>query len=480
MNNNEVEELVPSAIASQAIQNNNQKTSGGSKTVFVIIVLLALFAFGAGLYWFMINKQYKVSFDAQNGSGVVIRKVKKGDTVQLINDPIKNGFIFVEWQYNGSKFDSSMPINQDITVIAKWEEVNNNDGEQFIVSFDSGNEEEISSQTIESGNTARKPNDPVRETYVFAGWYLNDQEYDFNTPVTANITLVAKWEKEEAKKYTITFDSDGGSKIKNQSILADGQVKKPTNPKKSGYIFIEWQLDGMSYDFSMPVTSDITLTAVWEEQITYKVTFDSNGGSKVSTQTINLEAKAKKPSTPTRSGYKFIEWQLEGGTYDFNTPITSDITLIAKWEKEETVQYTVTFDSNGGSKVVNKLVGSGEKVTKPTNPIKSGYKFIAWLLNDKEYDFNTPVTGNITLVAKWEQNSYTLKAVAPDQYSPNRTLHLYDGDKEITFYKIYYGSDGVLLCDGASPNVDVSALDETVYLVQLTANGSKSKAILEK
>ena len=66
-------------------------------------------------------------------------------------------------------------------------------------------------------------------------------------------------------------------------------------------------------------------------------------------------------------------------------------------------EFTVTFNPNNGDAVITEKVKYEEKVTKPADPTRYGYKFQYWTLDDKKYDFETSVTGPITLVAKWEK-----------------------------------------------------------------------------
>ena len=291
---------------------------------------------------------------------------------------------------------------------------------KYTVTFDSNGGSAVSKQTVESGKKATKPANPTRDGYTFVNWTLNGKEYNFNTKVTKNITLVAQWKKVGTSenpeppvvKYTVTFDSNGGSIVSSQTVVSGAKATKPTNPTRDGYTFVNWTLNGTEYDFNTAVTSNIILVAQWKKVETpvvkYTVTFDSNGGSSVSSQTVVSGAKATKPSTPARNGYIFVNWTLNGKTYDFNTPVTSNITLVAQWKKVETpvVKYTVTFNSNGGSAVSSQTVVSGAKATKPTNPTRKYYTFVNWTLNGKKYDFNTPVTSNITLVAKWDEVVY--------------------------------------------------------------------------
>lgn len=300
--------------------------------------------------------------------------------------------------------------------------------------------------------------------------------------------------------YKVTFDSDGGTIVEEQLIVEGNTVNEPTAPTKENYIFVEWQLDGKNYDFSSLVESNIVLVATWkelkQEQETVKVTFDSNGGSKVASKTIIKGEKVTKPSNPTRDGYTFSKWTLNGKTYNFSKTVSSNITLKATWKKIETetkpestpevkpetipetkpeptpevkpeTKYTVSFDSNGGTIVSSQTVVEGQPVTKPTEPTKKGYTFSGWKLNGNTYDFGSAVTGNITLVASWKQNSYTIKATAVDSQSPARILSVYENGTKINVQSIKY-SDGTLLCSGNNMNVNVYALDDTSYIVILS------------
>jgi len=140
------------------------------------------------------------------------------------------------------------------------------------------------------------------------------------------------------------------------------------------------------------------------------VTFNSNEGSAVAEQELFAGEKAVTPTAPTREGYRFVEWQLSGSTYDFDDAVAANITLDAVWQKI----WTVTFNSNGGSDVAAATVDNGQAVAQPANPTRAGFDFVEWQLNSVVYDFATPVTANITLVATWEvaQDDATLSALS--------------------------------------------------------------------
>ena len=135
--------------------------------------------------------------------------------------------------------------------------------------------------------------------------------------------------------FLITFDTDGGSNVLTQSVNKNNTVIKPEDPIMNGYEFVEWQLNGKTYNFDTPVTSDITLKAVWLEnekiEIKHIVTFNSNGGTKIKKQTVIDGEFANEPKDPTKKGHIFMGWTLDGEQFDFNSSITSDITLDANW-----------------------------------------------------------------------------------------------------------------------------------------------------
>lgn len=322
------------------------------------------------------------------------------------------------------------------------------------------------------------------------------------------------------KKYTITFDSDGGSVVEKQIVKRGEKVNKPTDPTRDGYIFIEWDLGSSIYDFSAKVTRNLILKAVWKEQeggkVTYVVNFNTDGGNSVSNQIINKDGTITKPQDPVRDGYKFLGWYSNNVLFDFNTLVTKNLELVAKWEKAkdnsttatttttkkttttttkkndttnttttkktttnttEAKKYTVTFDSNGGSKVSSKEVTSGSKVSKPSNPTRTGYKFGGWTLNNKAYDFNSKVTSNITLVAKWTAKTYTVKVSVVDEYSPARILSVYEDGSKISFKQINY-TDGLKLCS-SNGNVNKSDIEGVSKLQVVLSDGTKVTATIK-
>lgn len=143
--------------------------------------------------------------------------------------------------------------------------------------------------------------------------------------------------------------------------------------------------------------------ACTEDGPTYTVTFDSNGGSPVESQTVLSGSCAQPPEEPTRDGSFFLYWADEtGAEYSFATPVTADLILTAVWTGGPEDTYTITFDTRGGSRVDRQTVPIGSRARKPKDPVKSGCTFQYWECEDgNEYDFDTPVASDVTLMAVW-------------------------------------------------------------------------------
>lgn len=307
---------------------------------------------------------------------------------------------------------------------------------KLTVSF-SINGEIVETQKIEEGKNATKPYDPETSGMEFLGWYLGDKKFDFSTPIKKNINLEAKWQKKveepNQEKHTITLNIDG--KLFTIETDENGKVEEPEEPSKSGYEFLGWYIGDEKVDFSKEFTENTTIVAKWEEKVEednknnesnnssnsltnnsnnnstnnsnnnnqtttqtkkYTVTFNSDGGSTVAKQTIEENKLAKQPSNPTKSGYVFKGWYLNGTKFDFSTKITKNITLIANWEKEDVITYEVKKIENsvaGQAKLYILL--NGERVAGTADFTKDGKTTTVSIPStglDKPEDFFNQVT----------------------------------------------------------------------------------------
>ena len=153
---------------------------------------------------------------------------------------------------------------------------------------------------------------------------------------TGNVCMVLPY-VDVVDYYTVTFDTDGGSSIDSQLVIEGRKATRPeTDPTKSGYVFKNWYADEeltTLFDFDSEIETNTTVYAKWAELFT--VTFNSNGGSEVASQSVEDGTLATEPETPTKDDYTFDGWYKEDALtteFDFTTDvITEDTTLYAKW-----------------------------------------------------------------------------------------------------------------------------------------------------
>ena len=190
---------------------------------------------------------------------------------------------------------------------------------------------------------------------------------------------------------TVTYEYGSGEYAK-QIVQAGEKAIEPDVPSRQGYQFTDWYLDDTKYNFNAAVTGDMTLTAKWTAN-SYTITFDTDGGSAIDPITQDYGTAIAAPANPTREGYTFIGW-------DKAIPATmpaGDMTITAQWRIN---QYTVTFDTDGGSEVAPITQDYGTAITAPEAPTKIGYTFAGW---NPEIPATMP-TENLTITAQWRYN----------------------------------------------------------------------------
>lgn len=251
------------------------------------------------------------------------------------------------------------------------------------VIFDSQGGSPIGAQTVKLGGTASEPVAPTKDGFKFVRWTTDVagiQPYDFNSEVTAPVTLYAQW----AVAHKVTFDSTGGSAVDTQ-LVGDGEkASAPANPTRTGYTFAGWRTDatgGAAYDFNAtPVTGDVTLYAEWTRTShQWTIKFDLNGGAapegkeatklyadqKVYDGDPLISPTVDQTNVPVLEGYEFQGWSTVRNdalaksvlSFDENgkslMPIDRDGTVYALWAKMGTVVKppTSTSDSTTQSQI---------------------------------------------------------------------------------------------------------------------------------
>lgn len=365
---------------------------------------------GDGYYEFQLDElypTYTITYNLNDGklSNAPAQYNKNSGAITLPR-PTRDGYRFSGWtgtDLTEETLDVVIPAGStgDRKYTANWVETRT-------VTFDvNGHGTAPDPQTVDIGTKAVRPTDPAQTGWRFDGWYTDKDctaAYDFDKEVTENITLYAKW----VKTVTVTYHVGSyGTAPDSQTVDAGKKFTRPADPVDSRAIFQGWYTDEnytTAYDFGSAVETDLNLYAKWKDG--YRVVFQTAYGTAPAEQKVALNGKATKPADPTATGYIFKGWytsQLYTAEFDFNTPITADTTLYAKWNET----YTVTFNvGDHGTAPTAQTVENGGKATKPENPTAKGWRFDGWYTDERgtaRYDFDKAVTANTTLYAKWTQ-----------------------------------------------------------------------------
>ena len=311
--------------------------------------------------------------------------------------------------------------------------------EVYTVTFDSyGGTPVPPAQEVEYGLTATKPADPTLKGYTFAFWYLGEDEqnataYDFDTPVTENITLTAKW---NINKYTVAFNTDGGTPVPPAQEVEYGlTATEPAAPEKTGYTFDGWYLGDEKYDFSAAVEQNITLTAKWHITLhnIYAYARLNSYFAPLTTSEFDTPVTLNE-ATLSRLGlgsYNSLGY-ISIGSFTFDAmPLTSDLyfgddaELSAVAEKLAT---DIALETGVSDKIVEKIAWTAlyktvnEEDMEPGYPAEAGYQ----------------LSGNLNLA------SVTFRAGAENVENMPAVNYTYD-DGAIDFYDFYFAGDTITL-----------------------------------
>ena len=414
-----------------------------------------------------IQKKHEVAFNVAGGSPeVAAKKVLENKTVTDPNyQGTKANHQFDGWTLDGKPFDfDQTKITAPIQLTAAWR-LN-----QYSIQFDkNGGTGTMQGQTLTyDEEKTLLPNAFNRTGYTFAGWntqadgqgersYTDQQAVkNLSAEDGETVTLYAQW---RAHTYQIDFDPNTGEGTQApQELRYDQEAKLAENHfTKKGYSFNGWntQKDGNGKAYTNTETvknltavndAKITLFAQWTRD-TYTITFDSNGGEAVSDKKYTIETESFTLPELKRKGYTFHGW------YDDETKVetiekgtTGNKALVAKWEA---IEYSVTFDSAGGSDVPVQHYTIEKGLADFTTPTKKGYTFQGWYDGkDKVEAIKTGETGDRMLTAKWTMNTYTItfdskggEAVSDKKYTvETESFKLPElGRKGYTFHGWYDG-----------------------------------------
>lgn len=351
------------------------------------------------------------------------------------------------------------------------------------VSFDSDGGTSYNSVNVEMGKTIVLPQDPVKEGFVFKGWYLDGKLFDATTPINANIVLKAMWE-ENLAIYNINYSIGEGANISSNAPKTfkenkGAEVKLPT-PTKSGYVFLGWYENGKKVE-TLSENRDYNLEAQWEVAETYEIKFTVEGSlydSVIGVENQTL-AGVELPDNPTKEDYEFLGWYLNDELFDFEKEvITTDLELVAKFKQvRQVVPYAVNVPSNIVLYNTNKGDQNGDGDSKDDQN-----EFSVWnksyLVGDDNnwvfkpnvtfYKFSLDANGNLDLnsgyeevvVKKWE---YEI-VIYQYNYETNEYDILVDNNDTTIIESIDYENCAINFAD-------TNDTEERAYLVKVNPTG---------
>ncbi|MDD3952550.1 MAG: InlB B-repeat-containing protein, partial [Lentisphaeria bacterium] len=345
--------------------SGNNYVAGGSYTNNASLTLYAKWA----------ASQYTITFDSNGGTAVAPITKYYNSAVLPPANPTRAGYTFTGWS---PAIPAKMPLN-GLTCVAQWAV------RQYTITFDSNGGTAVAPITQDYNSAITAPANPTKAGYTFTGW---NPAVPAKMPVNG-LTCIAQW---GARQYTITFDSNGGTAVAPITKEYNAAVSPPANPTKAGYTFTGWN---PAVPATMPLNGK-TCVAEWKVN-QYTITFDSNGGTAVAPITKDYNSAITPPAAPTKAGYTFTGWNP---AVPAKMPLDG-LTCVAQWKAN---QYTITFNSNGGSSVPSITKDYNSAITPPAAPTKAGYTFTGW---SPAIPPTMPMN-SLTCVAQWKANQYTI------------------------------------------------------------------------
>lgn len=359
--------------------------------------------------WGYATTYYDVIFDSNGGTAVDTQKnVQYGTTATKPENPTREGYRFLGWFTDadcteGNEFNFTQGVTKTMTLYAKWEIVNvdayiipiTSDGTQLVgAGFDMA----LNTTTLgRVGLPGYEDEDAVRihfATFASSAGLADADDYFPGTDPLV-VKAVADLKNGLERRFAAGVNeakADGIMSKTNWTYLHVGELddEEDTNFLSGNLVFYSARFvtEDSEHVTGMP-NAEYTHNAV----AVYDYYLDG--------ETITIP-----DAVPERYGYDFLGWSVKAVPAENDkllkagdtVTVDGDVVFTAQWKLKE---YTVSFDSKGGTKVDSQIVEHGSTATKPRNPHRNDYTFKGWYLDGKKFDFSTPITGDITLVARW-------------------------------------------------------------------------------
>ncbi len=313
---------------------------------------------------------------------------------------------------DGSAADGSFFMSANATINGSFRDDNPGASEGsagvYTVTFDSDGGTKVPLQVRPKDATAIKPDDPTKVDYIFGGWYDNGAAWDFNTPVTTDLTLTAKWLSKDAHYHCICGGKGYEGHGSHTAIEWQQWTETDKLPDNAGNYYLVNNVtlpagtvtlpDGLNICLNGKTVSGNGTEIIINGWITVTDcgTDGSIGDLEQTGQNSGLVMYNSKISSGIFYGEIVNNGTITGGTFYGTVSGSGTIDDCAKVE--------VVFDTDGGSAVDTQKILRGQKAVTPTAPTKAGYTFDRWMDGSTAFDFATPIIKEITLKAKWTQD----------------------------------------------------------------------------
>ena len=419
---------VPSAANAAGVMVHHTKESGYNVRVYEI-----------SLSYESSGSVYTVSFNSNGGSSVDSVNVLDGGCINPLPQPTKTKdsanqkrFEFEGWYTNegltGDKFTTSTPVTSSFTLYAKYTSIS-----YSVVNFNSNGGSSVGSIEVDNGGTISKPNNPTKRCYSFVGWFTtpgctDGSEFTFDSDtISSNTTLYAKWAD------SVTPISENGvfvEVVDNEGLVNGAKYLITYNGEKAFDGALE-NLDVSSntvdieFDDEYIVKDSNTSTAYFTLDTTNGYILSASGKYIGIGSYNNGMLTRTTPNASYENNFAFdngdfvVSRQIDEGKImylQYNSGAGQCRFRYFKDGAQQSIQlyrfaqaFTVSFVTNGGSSIADKSVPDGCTLTLPANPTKSpdatySYTFEGWYTNEgltSAFDDATPITGNLTLYAKY-------------------------------------------------------------------------------
>lgn len=345
--------------------------------------------------WEETFKTYLVEFVDWNGKRIdSVQTIKEGESAIIPATPEREGYDFDAWVCEDGDYTN---VDKNLVVKATYTI------KEYDVVFykDGAKTKEHASQVVKHGELAKIPQTiiAVDEDLMFDKWtYEDGTEFNFQTPIVSNLTLVATYKAKPITVYEVNFYANG-ELIDTQIVEANKMAKEPSVIALEGKKFTGWDKD-----VTAPITEQTTFTAQFET-ITFVVKFIDYNKNVIDEQTISYNENAVAPQNPTREGYAFSGWDKA-----FEN-VKEDLVVTAQYN---VLSYLATYYD--GNEYLGEISAEyGQAFAVPATPSKDGYSFDGWYSDSEltaKYDFSQKATKDISLYAKFDEivlETFTVK-----------------------------------------------------------------------